>query len=174
MFNTTDGKKKYFKFNIIGDGSRFKILTNILKIDEDISNNDNKKLFFVKDYDYTNILPYRYYKDGKIVFRKEIPNCNSLLVLLKLSLAEQYEYQTYIGDFRITSIDPINNATNVNLNKVITINTNRAFDDSDLIEGKVWLQLAYDDFTIDTDNSLYSIDQQINPLWRTDTIYIEA
>jgi len=173
MFKTIDGKQKYFKFNIIGDGSRFKVITNILKINEDPNNKDNKKLFFIKDNDYINQLPYMYFENGIIKFRKEIPNCDVLTIILRLSVSEQYEYTTYIGDFRVISIDPINNSIDIPLDQIITITTNRAFEDLDLNSVKVYLELAYNDFTIDTTDSLYSIDDLVDPSWRTDTTYLE-
>jgi len=174
MFNTIDGKQKYFRFNIIGNGSSFKVVTNMLKIDKDVNNVDNKKLYFIEDHDYSNLIPYMYYENGQIKFVKEIPNCNYLTVILKLSITEQYEYNTYIGDFRITYIDPVNNSIDIPINQVITIQTNRAFNNNDLNDTKIWLELAYDDFTIDTNNDLYSVDDFVNPLWRTDTTYIET
>lgn len=87
--NTIDGKIPLFKIDSYG--SYFKVLTNIIRIDEDPNNEDNKKLFFVIDYDYTTQIPYvSINSDGNKTFYRNIPP-NNLTAILKINNKKQYE-----------------------------------------------------------------------------------
>jgi len=168
LFNTLDGNKPYIKFQRIAEGSRFKVLTNILKIDQNPDNQDNKKLFFIKDLDYDNPLRYMYNINGVVTFRREIPNCNILIALIKLNSFEQYEFYSNIGEFIVTDVDPDNNEIDVVLDKEILITVNRNFNDADLIDSKVWLETAEQSLT--TDTTQYTTD---NTTLTTDMTKIE-
>ena len=95
MYNTIDDKIPTLKINVYSGSIR--VVTNIIRIDTNPNNTDNNKLFFVKDYDYTNLIPYTFINSvGKKDFYKSKPSCNTLTALIKKSNKEQYE-TTVIG-----------------------------------------------------------------------------
>lgn len=90
MYNTTDGKSPYFKID--DNGTYFRVITNIVKIDTDPNNENNKKLFFILDGDYTTQIPYVSIDNfGNKTFYRDII-ANDITAILKINNKEQYEY----------------------------------------------------------------------------------
>ena len=155
---------KYFKLDFNSNKSKFNISTNILKIDNDYSNLDNRKVFFILDGDYNNKLSYMYVDNGIYKFRHDVPNCNKLIVLIQKSIIDQYECYYNVGEFYIDSIIPENGTIEVETDTIITINTNRKFNELDLNSTIVYLQkattpLTGDNAIITGDNAIITGDQ---------------
>jgi len=157
MYQTTDNQIPYFKFKLFTDQTHFKVLTNILNIDKDPENVNNKKLFFAKEGDYTNLIPYMYDIGGEIKFLDIIPNCQILNILIKLDNFIQYEINfNTSGPFYIVDVEPIDESTQVSRKIEPFLETNKNFKDDDLISDKVYLE-QFNRF-VTTDNTWWTTD----------------
>lgn len=138
---TIDGLPGFF--NVIKDstGSRIKILTNIIKVDTDPSNEDNKKIFYIRDYYYDTLYPYFTYVNGEPFFNTVIPNSTHLIIIIKINNSEQYEFHLNVDKFEIVSIVPDNGEIEVSTSTDIVLTTNINYNEVDLVSTKAWLEL---------------------------------
>lgn len=138
---TIDGNTPYLRLDV--NGAQIKVQTNIVRIDRDQNNPDNKKLFFIQDSDYTNLIPYQYVNNlGVISFYDSLPSCQVLTALIKVNNKIQYETNKEFSRFYVSSSDPTDGEGNVAPDKIITVNTNTDYKVSDLTGAKVYLTRA--------------------------------
>lgn len=89
---TIDSKTPYLELNYNSNNNSLILKTNIIKIDQDKSNLDNNKVYFVFNDDYSNQIPYKYYENGSIKFKNAFDVIfETLTVVIKLNNLKHIE-----------------------------------------------------------------------------------
>lgn len=158
---TIDNRQAFFYLTFDTNKSIFLIKTNIVNIDSASSNNtnpnvveeglnyidNNKKIWFIKNNDYSIQYPYLYKESGEYKLRNSfddvVNETSNLTVILKLDNLHHIEFtlgtKNINNIFKVITVDPVDGEINVPSNKEIFITFNHDADESTIDENSFFI-----------------------------------